>query len=50
MMEQLASLFDEEDKKKDARAGRGRGGAKAAGGGTAGGGKTGGTKTGRRAA
>jgi len=32
MMEQLASLFDEEEKKKVATAGRGRGGAKAAGG------------------
>jgi cobaltochelatase CobT len=39
MMEQLASLFDEEEKKKVATAARGRGGAKAAGG-----------KSGRRAA
>ncbi|HEV7545088.1 MAG TPA: cobaltochelatase subunit CobT, partial [Reyranella sp.] len=39
MMEQLASLFDEEEKKKMATAGRGRGGAKSAGG-----------KSGRRAA
>ena len=39
MMEQLASLFDEEEAKKIATAGRGRGGAKAAG-----------KKSGRRAA
>jgi len=39
MMEQLASLFDEEEAKKLATAGRGRGGAKAAG-----------SKSGRRAA
>jgi cobaltochelatase CobT len=59
MMEQLASLFDE-DEKKDAKAGRDRGrGAKSSGGRTGGGktgsdktgsDKTGGGKTGRRAA
>jgi hypothetical protein len=59
MMEQLASLFDEDDK-KDARASRDRGrgakgssgaaaSAKTSGGKTSGG-KTGGGKTGRRAA
>ena len=41
MMEQLASLFDEEEAKKLATAGRGRGGGKA---------KAGGSKSGRRAA
>jgi cobaltochelatase CobT len=41
MMEQLASLFDEEEAKKLATAGRGRGGAKA---------KAAGKKSGRRAA
>ena len=46
MMEQLASLFDEDDK-KEIRATRSRGGAPA---GKSGGGKSGGGKTGRRAA